>query len=464
MGTNGKVIRECHASQTCIDQKVSYERRCLLIRHLKNVHKITNIHVPEHKTGRPKTSERPPRPVSPRSKRQCVTRFGDIAYKVRAARRKFHKDLQVRATKEWERVFDKEGKSQIEWEESWIEAQKSAWEANMPSRITKLEAKIKRGYKPRAYGVPHDADIPREENESDDKEGIKVSDDESAIPVSSSTASFVHVETISFLVSHDRLVCEIDHCNMDQFLDRCRKGVTFVLRSSRSGLESGLDAHVIDDVLDLEASTKTINLFALWMESILPPEVLSGVWWVDSLWFPFVSERAIGDHTFSNFFGTPDLGAHVFTFFPVLDGSHWVLVAFYNAHLIRIPTLSRRRSAILLFDSLSIVCMERLLPHVSRVLKHFSKHCSNLQVREELEDPREACELLTAQCPQQPNSTDCGYYVMTAMRLLIKTTLKDQKPQGNLLKKNWFAHEEVEFTRQKLNAWLNKALGEVTLG
>ncbi|KAI5064015.1 hypothetical protein GOP47_0020685 [Adiantum capillus-veneris] len=48
---------------------------------------------------------------------------------------------------------------------------------------------------------------------------------------------------------------------------------------------------------------------------------------------------------------------------------------------------------------------------------------------------------------------------MTAMRVLIKTTLKDQKPQGNLLKKNWFAHEEVEFTRQKLNAWLNKALG-----
>ncbi|KAI5064016.1 hypothetical protein GOP47_0020686 [Adiantum capillus-veneris] len=367
MGTNGKVIRECHASQTCIDQKVSYERRCLLIRNLKNVHKITNIHVPEHQTGRPKTSERPPRPVSPRSKRQCVTRFGDIAYKVRAERRKFHKALQVRATKEWERVFDKEEKSQIEWEEAWIEAQKSAWEGDMPSRITKLEAKIKRGYKPRAYGVPHDADIPREENERDDKEGIKVSDDESAIPVSSSTTSFAHVETISFLVSHDHLVCEIDHSNMDQFLDRCRKGVTFVLRSSRSGLESGLDAHVIDDVLDLEASTKTINLFALWMESILPPDVLSG--------------------------------AHIFTFFPVLDRSHWVLVEFYNAHLIRIPTLSRRRSSILLFDSLSIVCMERLLPHVPRVLKHFSKHCSNLQVKEELEDPREACELLTAQCP-----------------------------------------------------------------
>ncbi|KAI5074350.1 hypothetical protein GOP47_0010311 [Adiantum capillus-veneris] len=123
-----------------------------------------------------------------------------------------------------------------------------------------------------------------------------------------------------------------------------------------------------------------------------------------------------------------------------------------------------RESAILLFDSLSIVCMERLLPHVSRVLTHFSKHCSNLQVKEELEDPRQACKLVTAQCPQQPNSTVCGYYVMTAMRLLIKTTLKDQKPQGNLLKKKWFAHEEVEFTRQKLNAWLNKALGEVTLG
>ncbi|KAI5079606.1 hypothetical protein GOP47_0005085 [Adiantum capillus-veneris] len=204
-------------------------------------------------------------------------------------------------------------------------------------------------------------------------------------------------------------------CNMDQFLDRCHKGVTFVLRSSRAGLESGLDAHVIDDVLDLEASTKTINLFALWMESILPPDVLSAMWWLDNLRFPFVSECAIGDYTFSNFFGTPDLGSHIFTFFPILYGSHWVLVAFYNAHLIRIPILTRRLSAILLFDLLSIVCMERLLPHVSRVLKHFSKHCSNLQVKEELEDPHEACELITAQCPQQPNFIDCGYHVKTTM-------------------------------------------------
>ncbi|KAI5072351.1 hypothetical protein GOP47_0012457 [Adiantum capillus-veneris] len=45
---------------------------------------------------------------------------------------------------------------------------------------------------------------------------------------------------------------------MEQLLDRCHKGVTFLLRSSRDGLESrvDLDAQVIDDVLDLESSTK----------------------------------------------------------------------------------------------------------------------------------------------------------------------------------------------------------------
>ncbi|KAI5071366.1 hypothetical protein GOP47_0013617 [Adiantum capillus-veneris] len=68
------------------------------------------------------------------------------------------------------------------------------------------------------------------------------------------------------------------------------------------------------------------------------------------------------------------------------------------------------------------------------------------------------------ECPQQPNSADCGYYIMTTMRLLIKTTFKDKQPQLNSLKKNWFQHEEVDFTRKKLNEWLHKQLGEVAIG
>ncbi|KAI5055910.1 hypothetical protein GOP47_0029431, partial [Adiantum capillus-veneris] len=110
-----------------------------------------------------------------------------------------------------------------------------------------------------------------------------------------------------------------------------------------------------------------------------------------------------------------------------LTGLLWhFTLPMWNAHLLFLDDVHRY-----CFDSFSIVTMERLLSSVFRY------------------------------CLQQPNATDCGYYVMTAMRLLIKTTFKDKKPQLNLLKKDWFGHEEVDFTRKKINEWLHKQLGEV---
>ncbi|KAI5075718.1 hypothetical protein GOP47_0009794 [Adiantum capillus-veneris] len=179
------------------------------------------------------------------------------------------------------------------------------------------------------------------------------------------------------------------------------------------------DAQVIDDVLDLGASTHVINIFALWMENILPSDVLSVVWWVDSMWYPFVLERTRRPYS-RQFFWDSRFGKSYLYILPHLG---------WNVHVVRIPPFSQRRSSIFLFDSLSTVTIERLL---SSVCRHLSTHCSNPQIKEELRDPRESCEFITAKCHQQPNAIDCGYYVMTAMRLLIKTTFKNKKPQLNL--------------------------------
>ncbi|MCO5601705.1 hypothetical protein L7F22_055828 [Adiantum nelumboides] len=100
-----------------------------------------------------------------------------------------------------------------------------------------------------------------------------------------------------------------------------------------------------------------------WMENILPQDVLSKIWF-NSMWYSYVSQKAT-DTTFKKFLGSLNLGNHIFTFFPIWSGSHWVLAAFYNSHGTHLPGLSRRSSSILFFDSLSIVSMESVLPTVT---------------------------------------------------------------------------------------------------
>ena len=170
MGPNGKIVRECHASQECIDKKVSYERRCLLIRHLKNAHHLTEVIVPEHRLGRPKASERPPRPVSPRCKRQCMARSMSVEHRVKVARRKFYDNLPQKAVKEWDRLFDKKGRTFEMWGPDWIENEKTKWEADMPKRVAKMEKSIAGGYKERKK-----VDDISEDEEEDDIEDVSSS-------------------------------------------------------------------------------------------------------------------------------------------------------------------------------------------------------------------------------------------------------------------------------------------------
>lgn len=56
-----------------------------------------------------------------------------------------------------------------------------------------------------------------------------------------------------------------------------------------------------------------------WMENTLSVNVLNQIWFVDSLWLAFLGQKKKNESTMTNFFGTPDLGRNVFTFFPIVD-------------------------------------------------------------------------------------------------------------------------------------------------
>lgn len=103
-------------------------------------------------------TERPPRPVDSRSKRQSKTRSLNVDHRVKMARKKFYSNLPDRATKEWNRTYDRIGLSQGQWEERWISERKAEWEADMPARLKKIQAKITREKKERGDNDPKPTD------------------------------------------------------------------------------------------------------------------------------------------------------------------------------------------------------------------------------------------------------------------------------------------------------------------
>lgn len=52
------------------------------------------------------------------------------------------------------------------------------------------------------------------------------------------------------------------------YIRRLRSGVSFLFQSSRFTLEVAVDAPLVDGIMDSEASTKTLNLFALYVRDI----------------------------------------------------------------------------------------------------------------------------------------------------------------------------------------------------
>ncbi|MCO5611521.1 hypothetical protein L7F22_065774, partial [Adiantum nelumboides] len=101
------------------------------------------------------------------------------------------------------------------------------------------------------------------------------------------------------------------------------------------------------------------------MEHILPESILEQIWFVDSLWLSFLRQKKVTKSAMKNFFGSPDLGRHVFSFFPIVDSrDHWTLMALYNPHCLRLNGLPRKR-----------------------VCEYFGKYCIDSTVQSELLDP-----------------------------------------------------------------------------
>lgn len=55
-----------------------------------------------------------------------------------------------------------------------------------------------------------------------------------------------------------------------------------------------------------------------WMEHVSSRDIVEHVWFVDSLWFSYMS-TTINQVAMDNFFGKVDLATQIFTFFPIID-------------------------------------------------------------------------------------------------------------------------------------------------
>ncbi|MCO5551562.1 hypothetical protein L7F22_005067 [Adiantum nelumboides] len=228
---------------------------------------------------------------------------------------------------------------------------------------------------------------------------------------------------------------------IESFMASLRDGTTFHLRSTRYDLAVDCDVKVIDSIADVDASSNAMNLFALWVENVFPEEVVDYVWFVDSLWHSYILQT-VSELAMENYFGKVDLSKYTFTFFPIVDRSHWTLMVFFNGHVRRLHGLPFGKSSILFFDSLGQRSIIDYVPRVERVLKHYARFCSKGHMKDELMDPHRFCHIATIETPIQPNGYDCGYYVMTVMLSLILGGLQHKRSQKWLSSK-WFNHDDV---------------------
>ncbi|MCO5594497.1 hypothetical protein L7F22_048528 [Adiantum nelumboides] len=439
--------------------------------------------------GRPKGCNASTASNSSHSMRQSKTRFTDIDAKIRNARNKHRRDKEAAAKTFWESLDDDNKPPLDVWRKNYVAEAMARWESGMPARMHRMECAIKLGYEawqwkkptnePKEEGMVHDVEetkTPTKDESSIDRtppapkkaKKAKGCDGPSSTPfhtnrqpifsekktasepiyVPSPEESSV-VKDIYLKVGAGKLGCVGDPPQLSSYVASLMGGVIVHLRSEKFDLDMDFDVSIIDEheFTNIEASTKTINLLALWLEHTMPSNVMDQVWFVDSLWYDFMLDMP-AERALSNYFGSIDLLAKLFTFFPIVENNHWTLVVYYNGHLRRLPGLPRGQSAILSFDSLGMTTCERYLSTVHRALTHFAKHASNDGVRAELELASSMCLVSSIETPRQPNAIDCGYYVMSCIRLLIKGGLSKQ----------WFEHGEVEAMKEDLVKWINSWL------
>ncbi|MCO5611321.1 hypothetical protein L7F22_065573 [Adiantum nelumboides] len=496
---NGSIVRHCCATEDCSKCHLCFLKRVHMMRHLSDDHGI-QVNIPKRPMGRPKGCNASTASNSFHSMRQSKTRFTDNDAKIRNARNKHMCDKETAAKTFWESLDDDNKPPLDVWRKNYVAEAMARWESGMPARMHRMECAIKLGYeawqrkKPtnelKEEGMVHDVEKTKTLDESSIDRTLpapkkakkaKECDGPSSTPfhtnrrpifsekktasepiyVPSPEESSV-VKDIYLQVSVGKLECVGDPPKLSSYVASLMGGVIVHLRSEKFDLDMDFDVFIIDEFTNIEASTKTINLLALWLEHTMPSNVMDQVWFVDNLWYDFMLDLP-AERAMSNYFGSIDLSAKLFTFFPIVENNHWTLVVYYNGHLRRLPGLLRGQSAILSFDSLGMTTCERYLSIVHRALTHFAKHASNDGVRVELELASSMCLASTIETPRQHNAVDCGYYVMSYIRLLIEGGIQGKRNR-KWLSKQWFEHGEVEAMKEDLVKWINAWLFAVPQG
>ncbi|MCO5611757.1 hypothetical protein L7F22_066015 [Adiantum nelumboides] len=403
---NGSIVRHCRANEDCPKRHLCFLKRMHLMRHLSDDHGI-QVNIPKRPMGRPKGCNASTASNSSRSMRQSKTRFTDIDAKIRNARNKHRRDKEAAAKTFWESLDDDNKPPLDVWRKNYVAEAMARWESGMPARMHRMECAIKLGYEawqrkkptnePKEEGMVHDVEetkTPTKDESSIDRtppapkkaKKAKGCDGPSSTPfhtnrqpifsekktasepiyVPSPEESSV-VKDIYLKVGAGKLGCVGDPPKLSSYVASLMGGVIVHLRSEKFDLDMDFDVSIIDEheFTNIEASTKTINLLALWLEHTMPSNVIDQVWFVDSLWYDFMLDMP-AERALSNYFGSIDLSAKLFTFFPIVENNHWTLVVYYNGHLRRLPGLSRGQSIILSFDSLGMTTCERYLSTVHR--------------------------------------------------------------------------------------------------
>ena len=157
------------------------------------------------------------------------------------------------------------------------------------------------------------------------------------------------------------------------------------------------------------ASTWMITLFHLWMEYSLPPEINKRFHIVDPLW---VQLEGQSDKVEDILTRVPE---REYVFIPILHEGHWVLWM----KMRQTPTGldAKVRSPIIFCDPLNNHPTTRVRTLGDLAIRHISSrthdHC--------IINDGQFHEL---RIPTQPNGTDCGYYVMQTIRMLVEELIQ----------------------------------------
>ena len=153
------------------------------------------------------------------------------------------------------------------------------------------------------------------------------------------------------------------------------------------------------------ASTWMMTLFHLWMEYSLPPEINKRFHIVDPLWVQLEGQSDKGEDILTR---VPE---REYVFIPILHSGHWVL--WLKMRQTPIGLDAKVRSHIIFCDPINNHPTAGMKTLGDLVVRHISSathdHCIINNERFQV-----------LHIPTQPNGTDCGYYVMQTIRMLVE--------------------------------------------